>query len=230
MSLNTSIDSYSPDLNNLLNNYTANREKFYSGQYGKITDFLDRYRQGIFGQESLPALNERLGKEVGLPALRESAQATTRTLNEIPSTYTNATKGYDVSSNALSRIVGTKQAAYAPVAQQAQTAYQNAQDIVNQKLGFEQTQQAKELLPFQSEQQMLTDYQAREASGFTTEMEAKLNGYLEKMRQGVQLSTTEATLANQYAIAKLNYDQAIKVAEIGAASSKYQVDALNKWG
>lgn len=229
MALNTDINAYSGDLNNLLNNATKNRESFFSGQYGKITDFLDRYRQGIFGQESLPALNERLGKEVGLPALREQAQATARTMNEIPATYTAASRGFDVNANQLGRIVGTKQAAYAPVAEKAQTAFQNAQDIVNTRLGFEQAQQAKELLPFQSEQQMLTDYQAREASGFSQENEMKLNGYIQKMQGGIQLSTTEAVEANKLAMAKLDYEAKKYAADKAFEGEKYKVDQLNRW-
>lgn len=186
---NTDINAYSGDLNNFLSGYTGQREKFYGGQKGDINDFLNRYRQGIFGQETTQAMNERLGKEVGINALRNTAQQTARTLEEIPATYTAATRGFDVNANQLGRITGTKQAAYAPVAQQAQTAYQNAQQLVNERMGYEQQQQAKELLPYQSEQQMLTDYQAREASGFSQEMESKLNGYIQKMQGGIQLTT-----------------------------------------
>jgi len=39
----------------------------------------------------------------------------------IPQTQTQATRGYDVNSNQLSRIIGAKQAELAPVAQQAVT-------------------------------------------------------------------------------------------------------------
>lgn len=220
----TNINDYSGDLNNFLGGLGQRTKDFFGGQYGKITDFLDRYRQGIFGQETAQALNERLGKEVGLPAARESAQATQRTLNEIPATYTAATRGYDVNANQLGRITGTKQAAYAPIAQKEQENYQNKQALVNELMGYNQYQQEKELRPFQSEQQMLTDYQAREASGFSQENESKLNGYIEKMRGGIQLTTAEAAEANKLAMAKLDYDARKYAADKQFEGIKYQTD------
>lgn len=231
MALNTDINSYSgtKDLNAQLSGLGKATTDFYGGQYGKITDFLNRYRQGIMGQEALPAMAERLGKEVGLPQLRDTAFQTNRTLNEIPATYTAATRGFDVNANQLGRIVGTKQAIAAPIAQKAQEQYQNAQDLVNQGIGYAQQQQAKELLPFQSEQSMLTDYQAREASGFTTMNEQKLNGYIQKMSQGVQLSMEEAREANELAMAKLDYEARKYAADKQFESTKYQTDALNRW-
>ena len=206
MALNTDINAYSKDLNPFLSNYTANREKFYGGQYGKMNDFLGRYRGAIAGQEALPAMAERLGKELNLPQLRNTAFQTGRTMAEIPATYTAATRGYDVNANQLGRIVGTKQAAYAPINQQAQDNLQFAEKQLPERIAYTQAEQAKQLLPYQTEQQMLSDYLAREASGFTTEMETKLNGYIEKMKGGIQLSVTEAQEANKLAIAKLDYD------------------------
>lgn len=226
----TNINDYSKDLDPFLGGLEQKTNNFFGGQYGKITDFLNRFRQGIAGQEALPAMAERLGKEVGLPQLRETAFQTNRTLNDIPATYTAATRGFDVNANQLGRIIGTKQAVAAPIAQKAQEQYQNAEDIVNTGIGYAQAQQEKELLPYQSEQQMLTDYQAREASGFSLEVQSKLQGYIQKMQGGIQLTTAEAAEANKLAMAKLDYEARKYAADKSFEAQKYQTDALNRWG
>lgn len=221
MAFSTNVNDYSSQLDSLLGGYTGARTSFYGGQRNDINDFLGRYKTAIAGQTPYSALQERAENEYGVPQLQKTATTVQNAFNAIPGTYTSGAKGYDVNANQLSKIIGTKTSEMAPAVQASNTALSNATTAAGARTAQGIAQQEKELRPYASEQSMLGDALARESTGFTTEMEAKLNGYLDKMKQGIALSTTEYQEAQAYARAKLSYD-----ASKYTADKKYEGDRL----
>lgn len=191
---------------------------------GDYNNYLGRYVGAIQGQENLPHMFDRIGRELGLPTLQQNALQANQTMANIPHTYSGAARGFDVNQNQLNRIVGTKQAAYAPVVQGANLALQGAQDTLGQRIGFTQQEQQKQLLPYEKEQAFLTDYLARKNTNFTFAAEKELSTALARAAAGQTFTGEELNRYNEIAKAKIAYDQAVKVAEINAAASRYGSD------
>lgn len=214
------ISTYSGDgpggsgLDSYMRGMSGARTSFYNGQRGDITDFLGRYSGAINAQEPLSHMQDRIGRELGIPALQQNANTLNTTAANIPFTYGSATRGFNVNANQLGRIVGTKSAEIAPALTTANNALSSAQSTMNMRMGYEQAQQDKYLKPYESEQTLMNDRLARESTGFTSEAEGKLSAYIEKMKGGITLSRGEQDNAERLAAAKLQYDAAVKVAEI----------------
>ena len=210
-----------PDFGAMTQNQRNAGQGMLANQGAQTGEFLNNYAGAINGQEGMRPMYARLGEELGLPQLKANADQLNATLEAIPQTYNNATRGFDVNANQLSRIVGTKSAAIAPLAQRATTQAQTAQDYVNTQMGLAQQQQAKELLPYQSEEAFLKDRIARETSMFSQANEQEYNGLVAKMNAGVTLNEGEKQRINQLTIAREGYQNAIKLQEMkDAADSK----------
>ena len=221
----SNIQDYTKEyLDPYIKNISTKRDTFNTQQQGQETDFLNRYKSAIYGQQPISALAQRRDEELGIVPLRQNALQLNQTLAGIPETYKAGTRGFDVNANQLGRIVGTQQAKIAPLAQQAQTQYESATGQRNELLGYDLAQQEKELLPFQSEQALLSDRLAREATGFSEDAQRELDGIIQKMNAGIKLSESELQRAHELAIAELGYKQAIEVAKISAEASKYGSD------
>lgn len=193
------------------------------------TDYLTRLRQAIGGQEALPHMYTRIGNELNLPNLATNFNQVSNQMTNLPATYSAATRGFDVNANQLGRIVSTKQAALAPALTTATQNYNTAQTERDKMVAANQVDQARQLKPYDTEQSFLTDRWAREQTGFTSANGQELDALVSKMNAGVTLSEGEQNRANQLAVAEKEYQKAIKVAEINAASDKYKTDALNTW-
>src|SRR5205085_1881136 len=127
------------------------------------------------------------------------------TVFQLPQTYSAATRGFDVNSNQLARIVGLKQSELAPSAELAQQNAGNAENAVNTKLGYATAEQNKQLLPYQSEQTLLSDRLARESSMFSQANQQELDSIIAKINAGVTLSEGESDRANKLAMAEKQY-------------------------
>ncbi len=216
------IGTYSGDgpagsgLDTFMNKMPSDYSNFFSGQKSDINNFLGRYSGAIGNQETVSHMGQRIGNELNLPSLRSAADTVNTNVANLPYTYSGATRGFDVNANQLGRIVTNKGIQLAPLATSVNNRLNTAENTLGQQMGFEQTQQQKELLPYQSEQSLLNDRLAREATGFQTQEEDRLQGYITKMQQGVVLSRGEQQDAEALAAAKLSYDAAVNVAKINA--------------
>jgi hypothetical protein len=227
--LNTDINRYSTDLNNFLGGYTGTRQSFYGGQKTEGDDWLTRFRQGLGGQEALPVLNQRISEELGLPQLRQNYGQLQTTLQNIPYTFGEATKGFDVNANQLERTIGQKSSELAPVVNAVGNRLTSAEGELSNRMGIEQAERERLMTPFTYEREFMVDRWARENTGFTTEMESKLTGYLQKLSLGVQLSTVEYQELQAYARAELDYKKAIETAKINAEAERYKIDNQSKY-
>lgn len=202
-----------PDFSSLFSNYRNSGQNMLSGQDQQAGQFLSNYSGAIGNQEAVPAMYTRLSSELGLPNLQRNANQLNETIAAIPETYGDATRGFDVNANQLSRIIGTKTAQLQPEANRANTAAQNAASQVLNLMGLTQQQQAKELSPYEYERQFLTDRIARETSLFTTQSEQELNALLQKMQTGATLTNAEAERKNQLEMQKQSYENSKRLAE-----------------
>ena len=226
---NVNTLSDSSGLTDYMKNMPGLSSSFYNTQKGDVNNYLGRYTSAVNNQESLSNIQNRIGNQLGMPALRQNANTLNTTAANIPYTYSGATRGFDVNSNQLSRIIGQKQYEIAPAVTSANNALATGEAQYNTQIGQEQTQQAKQLLPIQSEGSMLNDRLARESTNFTSQNEAILSGYLQKLQNGVALSQTEMTTAEQLAAAKLQYDQVIESAKIQATATQNAAKIGNQY-
>lgn len=196
-----------------------------AGQKNESQDFLGRYTGAIGGQETMSALANRLGTEQGLPGLRTNAANLNRTVLNIPNVVTNSARGNEVSQNQADRMIGYQQQKLSPLAQEATRQQQAAEGLVSEQMGYAQADQAKQLLPYAMEQNLLTDRLARETSMFTTQNQNELDALMAKMSSGVTLTEGEANRANALAVAEKGYQNALKIAEMNNATTRYGTDA-----
>lgn len=203
---------------------TANLKNIFAGQQADTGGFLNRFSGAINAQPTSTALAERIGNELGLPQLQGNANMLRNTLTNLPSTYSAATRGFDVNANQLSRIIGTKSAELAPAVETAERSLSSAQNNLDRRLGYAQADQQKELLPYQSEQSLLSDRFAREASGYSQAMGNELDAIIAKMNAGVQISEAEKSRAHDLALAEKTFENQKK---LYAEQAKYSPSAAN---
>ena len=199
-----------PDVNineitDLIAHQQAGTPGFLRGQQETTADYLKRYTDFINSQEGASAMAGRIGTELGIPTLQANATMLRNTLTNLPSTYSKATTGYDVNQNQLSRIIGQKAGELSPMVQTAETSLAGAQGNLATRMGYEQADQAKALLPYQTEQDLLTDRLAREATLYSQENQNELNALIAKIDAGITLSEGEKNRAQELAIAEKNY-------------------------
>jgi len=206
--------SDTPDLNQLTD-LTANQklgtQNLLAGQNTETTDFLKKYTDFINSQEGASAMAGRIGTELGIPTLQANATMLRNTLTNLPTTYSKATTGYDVNNNQLSRIIGQKSSELSPAVTTAENSLANANTNLNTRMGYEQTDQAKALLPYTAEQTMLNDRLARETTLYTADNQRELDALIQKVQSGVTLSEGEKNRANQLAIQEKSYQNALEV-------------------
>lgn len=184
----------------------ANTRAFLSGQDAQTNAYLNKLQGYVASQPGVGVMADRIGKELGLPQLRANATQLNNTLTDLPQTYSKAMTGYDVNANQLARVVGTKQAEIAPLAQRATEQAQNAESMVNQRLGYASEDYNRGLLPLTTEGGMLTDRLARETSLYSTDNQRELDAIIAKMNAGITLSEGEKNRAQQLAVAEQNYN------------------------
>lgn len=214
------INDFSGGVDSTLATQPAKRAAFNANQTGQTNDFLSRYKGAIGGQETMSAMADRIGQELNLPTLRNNAQQVNETVSNLPYTYGSATRGFDVNANQLARTIGQKTYELTPALNSANSAVSNAEGQLSTRLGYGQADQNKQLLPYQSEQSLMGDRLAREATGFNQDSESELQGYMAKLTGGIQLSEGEANRAEQLAQAKLSYDAQMKSLEQNNAQFK----------
>jgi len=198
-----------PNLNQITDTTTRQRadtQGFLTGQKGEQGDYLTRFTNAVKAQPTMSAMASRIGGELGLPQLQGNATMLRNTLTNLPSTYSGATRGFDVNANQLNRIIGQKSSELAPAVDTAERSLSDAQNTLSTRLGYEQADQQKELLPYQTEQSLLSERQARESTMFSQENQSELDGLIAKINAGITLSEGEKNRANQLAVAEQSFE------------------------
>lgn len=221
------------DLNQLTNltaSQKAGTSGFLAGQNTETADYLKKYTDFINSQEGASAMASRIGGELGIPTLQANATMLQNTLTNLPSTYSKATTGYDVSQNQLSRIIGQKASELQPMVTTAENSLQNAQNTLNTRMGYEMTDEEKALRPYTMEKDLLSERQAREATLYTADNENELNALIQKLNMGITLSEGEKNRANQLALQEKQYQQALDVAKQNNANTTPNTQVVESGG
>lgn len=204
--------------------FTPRLQTMFGDQKTEQTGFMDRLRGTIAGFTPLQAMSDRIGRELGIDNQRDAANKLRSVYQNIPYTVSSAAKGFDVNQNQADRTIMQRAGEMAPMVQAAEGALESSVGERDRRMGLEFEDQNRQLMPFEYENRLMMDRQAREQTGFTFAMETELNSIIDKVKNGVTLSEGERARANQLAQAKLSYDAAIKTAEISAKASKYGDD------
>lgn len=203
----------------------AGTQTLLAGQDAMTGGFLDRFKGTLGSQEKTSAMATRLGQELGLPQLRSNATMLRNTMTNLPGTYSAATRGFDVNQNQLNRIVGTESSKLAPAMETAERSLSDAENTLSTRMGFEQRDQDRELIPFNVEQDFMVDRMARETTLFTADNGRELDALLAKMSAGITLSEGEKNRANQLAMQEKEFENTKKLyaeqAKYSAASDPY---------
>ena len=186
----------------------AGTSSFLAGQNTQSSDYLKRYTDFINSQEGATAMAGRIGGELGIPTLQANATNLRNLVTNLPGTYSKATTGYDVNANQLNRIVGQKTSEIAPALATAENSLATASAERTARMGFEQTDQAKALLPYQTEKELLNDRLARETTLYSQDNQNELDALISKIQMGVTLSEGEKNRAQELATSERNYNLA----------------------
>lgn len=169
-------------------------------QAGREEDYLARFRETLAAQEKIPTMAGRLGAELGLPGLRETAYGLQAGLTAVPEQERLISQQIGISAPRLERRIAQRQAEIAPSALRAAEAQQFAERELGERLGYGLAEQERELMPFETEAEMISDRAARELSMWTTEREGELDTLLKRMEIEGQLRTDEMTRAHELAM------------------------------
>lgn len=218
-------------------------EAFSAGQKAEEEGFLSALKERTAAQETLPAAAERIGGELGLPALRESALGLTQTLNQIrgdirrvPEQQETIAKQVGISAPSLERRIASERGELArglePVAEaagQISPALQSAEAQLGQRLGLLVAEQEKELRPFyQAQLPLLQDRLAREQANYTQDKQNELTLLLTNMSQNFQATQAELDRANQLAQAEMGYNNALEQIRFGTDEAIREYEAKRK--
>ena len=194
-------------------------------QRGEEEAFMSALTGRIAGQEPLGAAAERIGGELQLPALRQSAFDLTQTLAQkagyfrdiAPEQQTKA-KQFGISAPNLSARIRAKEIEYQPTVETAQRGAQEgvarqqfAEGELSTRLGYLMAEQAKDLQPFyQAQLPLLTDRFAREQTNYTQDKQNELTLILNRINQGFQASQAELDRANQLATSEQDFNRTLE--------------------
>lgn len=204
-------------------------DAFSAKQKADEDAFMSALNAKVGGQESLTDASGRIGGELGLPGLRQSAQNLVSTLKNIPQTQETISKQVGISAPNLQKRIASEQGKIAPRAQEAVTQQQNAESELGQRLGYLVADQAKELEPFYRAQlPLLQDRLAREQTNYSQDKQNELTMILEKLNQGFQATQNELTRANQLATAELGYKNSLEAIKFSTDESIREAKALKE--
>jgi len=206
---------------------TSRIDTLFGSQRNEQNDYLNRFKGAISSLPTTSAIAGRIGEEIGLPKLQANAQSLNNTLYNLPTTYSKATTGFGVNANQLQRLIGQKQSELAPSAQLAAQNALNAQSTLNTRLGYEQQDQNRSLLPYQQEQALMSERFARESTGYSNAMQSELDSIIAKMNAGVQISEGEKNRAQQLAIAEAGFKNQKELQDQQIQAQRSQPVAVN---
>jgi hypothetical protein len=163
----------------------------FDRQKAEENAFLNRYQGVIGGQESISAMADRIGGELNLPNLRQSAFDLSNTLKNIPTVENQIGQQVGISAPRLQKRIAVKQGELAPSVSDAVSQAQFAEGELGQRLGYAVQDQLKQLKPLEMEASMLSDRLAREVTGYGIDKKNELDILLNKMNRGYALEDWE---------------------------------------
>lgn len=200
--------SMQDQLNSYNQGYSTGLSNLQNRQQGETQDYLGRYTQAINNLPTEQQLYQQYGAQQNLPQLQQQASQANIAVSNIPRDELDYARynggGGNVSNNQLQQLVQQKLYDLSPIAQRATQQYQDAQQLVQQQIGYALDQQNRQLLPLQQEGSLLSNRLAREMTGFTSQQQAALDGLAAKLQ--AQGSLSQAEMAQMTELARQEND------------------------
>jgi len=207
-----------PSLNNPFN---------FGQQRAENQNWLQGYTSTIQGQPTYTALADRYSNKYMIPQLTEQVQAydtqaaqLANQLSAMPRNVAATTTESLVSDPQRQRIVEARSEplyeslqAVGNLGQAARSGLQTAQGLQAGAISAEMAQLQKELMPWEKQYDLMSVMQAREFSGWNSEMERELNTLLSNQQAGLTWTNAEAQRANALQQIKEQYSNQLNLLE-----------------
>ena len=196
------------------------------------------YTEAIAGQEKTPQLISRYNDLYGIPQMQENIQRGTEQYDWLGNQIRSMPQQIAQRSQESILTQGQKgrqvQAESAPLLEQQgllgqnlsrmQTNLGTAQTNAGQMVTATQVDQEKALLPWLKRYDTESIMSAMRQTSWTFENEKELSRLLANQSAGIQLTEGEHSRLNQLAIAEKGFANALKIAEMSNATSRYGTD------
>jgi hypothetical protein len=209
---NKAVNSFDPAGN--ANSQRTDWGTLFDTQNNTQNDFLNSYNAKIASQPSLSDSYAKYGAANNLTGLGNQANTLNNAVLQTPQQNLDLAKGFNYNQNQVNQKTTQDLTKLQPLATAATNNFQTAQNLTNQQVGYQQTQNQYELQPLQAEQAMTTDAFARQMTGYTQANDLELQGLMSKMNAGVTLTSAELSRANTLATAQASYQSTIDAANI----------------
>ena len=161
----------------------------------------------VANNPSVTSLYNQANQQFGVPQLTATNQYYQNALNNIiPNSY-QAAKGYDIDQSDLANSQALASQYLGPQANQAQSNLNAAQGLASNFVQAGQAQNAQNLLAPTANVTLTQQMEAEQASGWNQTLSSEFQGLIDKMDQGVTLSSAELSRANTLATAEEAYQQ-----------------------
>lgn len=198
----------------------------FGAQREEGKQFVQDFTDFLSSQETMPAASDRISKSLGLPDLREQnlrfgeiSDDLTSQLFGLPQQIAGTTRNSLVTE---SQRQGLVQAAAQPLQQtlgQVSTAagkvgarLSDAEAELGRRLGLQQEQLDRALMPFEMGFTLMENMQAREFAGYSFVEEQELNRLISNQNAGVKLSIAERQRLTELAIKEMEFRNNLDVA------------------
>ena len=194
-----------------------------AGSRARESEFLGRFKGALAAQPSISDIFKRLSEEAGLGGLRERAQQLGGRFRDITSEVAGTAKRFGLSASQQRQRIAGRQEKLQPALQQALSAQQFGERGVLEGVGFAQADLEKQLRPFQTEREFITEGATRALTGFTVERQAEATELIQKLKNQGSLSDIEAQkladLSVQEDLFTRQRDEAIRKANLDGGAN-----------
>lgn len=194
---------------------------------GETGDYVDKYTKTVANNPTVTSLYNTGNTMYNVPQLASTAtNLSNRVTNAVPDAYRGA-RGFDIDSTDIQNGIAAKDAYLLPQSNAATANYNTAAGLASNFVQAGQAQNAQNLLPVQSQGQLLQQQEAAQSTGWNQASASEFQGLMDKMDQGIALSTIEMSRAHDLADAEEKYQQQLSQnsTEIAKANigNQYQI-------
>ena len=202
---NQAINSYDPTAaGNTSSNVVG--QNFDTAQ-GQNAQGVDPLAAQIAKNPTVTSLYQQGNSLYNVPQLASQATNLQNTMNNVQPAGYAAAKGFDIDNTDINNGIAAKTAYLTPELNQAENNYNTASGLASNFVNAGVQQNTQNLIPAQTNAQMTIANQAAEATGWNQAQKATLDGLMQKMQSGVQLSQTEMQTAQALAQTEESYNQ-----------------------
>lgn len=186
----------------------------FEGQKAEGQSYVSGLTEFLQSQESLNQMYDRIGSQLDLPRQRENVMQIAEGVDQlaaalkgVPDSVRGRTRNSLVTDAQANRIIAKESEGLGAELSDLQNAgniasmrLQASEEELSKRMGLEQAQQQKFLLPWEKEYDLLTQRQAREFSGYTFANQLELNRLISNQNAGLTWTNAEKQRAHELAM------------------------------